>query len=75
MKLHLSRFGFGLKQKTNRKITRKLGVSGRSKWMRQLKRGFKNGFSSGLSTSQPVSASTVGYQHNAKTLSQLTGGV
>lgn len=78
MKFHLSKLGanWGLKQKASRKLTRKLGISGRSKWMRQLKRGFKNGFSSGsLSTSQPVSASTVGYQHNARTLSQLTGGV
>lgn len=64
-----------LNRKTVKRIRRKIGVTSKNKFMRQLKRSLKDMFSS----STPVSASSVGssdgYRYQGRTLSQLTGGV
>lgn len=63
--------GYGIKPKKIRQIRKRLGISGRSKWLRQLKRSISGARLT--ASSQPVSATS--YQHQARTLSQLTGGV
>lgn len=66
----------GLKHYQSLKAVRKkLGLTGKSRHFRQLKRSLSGLTSSLHEQLQPVSASSVGYQHNARTLSQLTGGV
>lgn len=69
----------GLKHYASLKAVRKkIGLTGKSRHFRQIKRSFKGLLDRGksyLAYDQPVSASTVGYQHQAKTLSQMTGGV
>lgn len=54
---------------------KKLGLTGNSRHIRQLKRGLKGVVNTGsvVSSSQPTSAMT--YQHQPRTLSQMTGGV
>lgn len=65
-------FGLELSRKKEKKLRSKLGLTAKSKWIRSLKRQINGG--SVVSSSQPVSAGSV-YQHNARTLSQMTGGV
>ena len=59
-------------------VRKKLGLIGKSRHIRQLKRGLHNLGShanGSYSFDQPTSATTVGYQYQGKTLSQLSGGV
>lgn len=73
--------GFSLLFKKGRKLYRhasrdlrkRLGITSKSKFVRQFKR--RLGFDKNAFASPPTSASTVGYQHQPRTLSQLTGGV
>lgn len=51
---------------------RKVGLHGKSKFLRQLKRSLKP---SVVASPYSTSATTEGYRHSASTLSQLTGGV
>ena len=62
---------------TLKAVRKKLGLTGKSRHFRQLKRGLHNAKSKAkeyLTYEQPTSASTV-YQYSGKTLSQMTGGV
>lgn len=72
---NLLRTPFFLNRKTDKRIRRKLGLTSKNKFMRQVKRSLKDLFSS----STPVSATSVGssdgYRYQGRTLSQLTGGV
>jgi hypothetical protein len=65
---------YGFKRKNVKNIRKKLGLTSANKFARQLKRSFR-GFKSGdvVSSSAPTSAPS--YYHQARTLSQLTGGV
>lgn len=56
-------------------VRKKLGLTGNSRHVRQLKRGLKTFANPGsvVSSSQPTSA--VSYQYQPRTLSQMTGGV
>ena len=76
MRFKLSKVKRGIKHYyTMSALRKKLGLTGNSRHIRQLKRGFKSlsGNGSVVSSSQPTSAAT--YQHMPRTLSQMTGGV
>ena len=66
---------FGGSRRFFKNIRRKLGLTSKNKWLRQLKRRVKGytGASSAVASSVPTSAST--YQYQGRTLSQLMGGV
>lgn len=66
--------GLHISRKNAKSIRKRLGLTSKSKWLRQVKRSL--GIGSRPVYSQPVSASDLGgYQYNGRTLSQLTGGV
>lgn len=61
-------------RKVAKSIRKRLGLTSKSKWLRQTKRSF--GLGKGVAYSQPVSASDLGgYQYNGRSVSQLMGGV
>ena len=74
MRIKLSKVKRGIKHYLSMKAARKkLGLTGSSRHFRQLKRSLKGlGSGSVVSSSQPTSAVT--YQHQPRTLSQMTGG-
>lgn len=65
----LTSYGF-LNRKRFKKIRKKLGLTSKSKLVRSIRR---NLLGKAVSPVTPSSAST--YQHQARTLSQMTGGV
>lgn len=54
-------------------VRKKIGLTGKSRHIRQIKRSLSPG--SVLASPVSTSASTEGYRYNPRTLSQLTGGV
>lgn len=75
MHFKLSKIKRGVKHYyTMKALRKKLGLTGSSRHIRQLKRGLSgfSGSGSVVSPSQPTSAS---YVHQPRTLSQMTGGV
>lgn len=59
-----------INRKRFKKIRKKLGLTSKSKFVRSIRR---NLLGNAVASSMPSSAST--YQHQARTLSQMTGGV
>lgn len=61
-----------LSRKQFKNLRSKLGLTGSSKWARQVKRSINP--RDLVSSGSPVSATSVGYQYNGRSLSQLMGG-
>ena len=61
-------------RKFAKSIRKRLGLTSKSKWVRQTKRSL--GIGNSVAYTQPVSASDVGgYQYNGRSVSQLMGGI